>query len=226
MRAMFAREDALSFEGKEYQIPYRGPGATGLGKPLKSILHCEQPMPIYAATPDARRREAAPRWRRLLPGVDGPRAFDVFREPIEKGFKAAGGGKTSTIRRRAVRDAIMGDDVEAVHAPMPRQGHGALHRRHGRQATRTSTTTTRRGSATAMRRARSRICTLPGRRTRRWPLCPTQLVDACALVGPAARIRDRAQRWIEAGKKGHVGSMLIGTGQKPKALELMAELVL
>jgi alkanesulfonate monooxygenase SsuD/methylene tetrahydromethanopterin reductase-like flavin-dependent oxidoreductase (luciferase family) len=50
MRQVFAREQALSFEGREYQIPYRGPGSTGLGKPLKSILHCDQPIPIYAAT--------------------------------------------------------------------------------------------------------------------------------------------------------------------------------
>jgi hypothetical protein len=40
-------------------------------------------------------------------------------------------------------------------------------------------------------------------------------------VGPPERIRDRAQRWLAAGKKGHVGSMLIGSGQ-PKALEMMA----
>ena len=50
MRQVFAREQALNFDGKEYQIPFRGPGSTGLGKPLKSILHCEQPIPIYAAT--------------------------------------------------------------------------------------------------------------------------------------------------------------------------------
>jgi alkanesulfonate monooxygenase SsuD/methylene tetrahydromethanopterin reductase-like flavin-dependent oxidoreductase (luciferase family) len=55
MRQIFAREDALKFDGTEYQIPYRGPGSTGLGKPLKSILHCEQPIPIYAATLVSRR---------------------------------------------------------------------------------------------------------------------------------------------------------------------------
>ena len=38
---------------------------------------------------------------------------------------------------------------------------------------------------------------------------PDALVDACHLVGPPARIRDRLQRWVAAGKKGHVGSMLI-----------------
>ena len=42
--------------------------------------------------------------------------------------------------------------------------------------------------------------------------------------GPA-RIKDRCQRWIAAGKKGHVGTMVIGGGQ-PKALELLAQTLL
>ena len=36
---------------------------------------------------------------------------------------------------------------------------------------------------------------------------------------------DRVQRWLAAGKKGHVGAMLIRTEQ-PKALEVLAEAVL
>src|SRR6201993_3657904 len=39
VKKIFAREEALTYDGVRYQIPYRGPGATGLGKPLKSILH-------------------------------------------------------------------------------------------------------------------------------------------------------------------------------------------
>ena len=41
---------------------------------------------------------------------------------------------------------------------------------------------------------------------------PDALIDDVALVGPEARIRDRLQIWKEAGRKGHVGSMLIGGG--------------
>src|ERR1700723_1829983 len=39
LRKIFAREAPLEFQGSEYQVPYRGPGSTGLGKPLRSILH-------------------------------------------------------------------------------------------------------------------------------------------------------------------------------------------
>ena len=62
------------------------------------------------------------------------------------------------------------------------------------------------------------------------PTLPTSLRRAIMdgsdqPTGEAARIKDRAQRWQAAAKKGHVGSMLIGSGQ-PKALELMAEIML
>ena len=46
---------------------------------------------------------------------------------------------------------------------------------------------------------------------------PDALVDACHLVGPEARIRDRLQRWVDAGKKGHVGSMLVRASQPKDA---------
>jgi hypothetical protein len=44
-------------------------------------------------------------------------------------------------------------------------------------------------------------------------------------VGPSDRIRDRLQAWKEAGRKRHVGSLLMAGGQ-PKALQLLAEEIL
>src|SRR5438128_7901785 len=37
IRKIFAREEALTFHGERFRIPYDGPGSTGQGKPLKSI---------------------------------------------------------------------------------------------------------------------------------------------------------------------------------------------
>jgi F420-dependent oxidoreductase-like protein len=48
LRQIFARRTALQFQGNVYQIPYQGAGATGLGKPLKSLLYGRQ-IPIYLA---------------------------------------------------------------------------------------------------------------------------------------------------------------------------------
>ena len=66
---------------------------------------------------------------------------------------------------------------------------------------------------------------LSGRREEAMAAVPAELIDACHLIGPADRIRDRLQRWKEAGDRGEVGTMLIGGGQ-PEALQLVAETML
>src|SRR5271168_4081207 len=50
VRTILAREAAVEHHGKEFDIPYTGPGASGLGKPLKSILHGRKDMEIYTAS--------------------------------------------------------------------------------------------------------------------------------------------------------------------------------
>ena len=62
---------------------------------------------------------------------------------------------------------------------------------------------------------------LDGKKAEAAAAVPDALVDDVALVGPEARIRDRLQIWKEAGRKGHVGSMLIGGGGP--ALSVLAE---
>ncbi|MDP6692652.1 MAG: LLM class flavin-dependent oxidoreductase, partial [Alphaproteobacteria bacterium] len=50
MRAIWAREAPVAYDGKEISLPYTGEGSAGLGKPLKSILHCNPNIPIYLGT--------------------------------------------------------------------------------------------------------------------------------------------------------------------------------
>ena len=52
-----------------------------------------------------------------------------------------------------------------------------------------------------------------------------ELGHEVALCGPADRIKGMLDRWIDAGKKHHVGSMNLGAGQ-PEALRIVAEAVL
>ena len=49
IRRILAREAPLRHAGAHYRIPYDGEDATGLGKPLKSIVHGRRDMPIYLA---------------------------------------------------------------------------------------------------------------------------------------------------------------------------------
>ncbi len=63
-RKVVTREEPVKFDGQQYQIPYQGPGATGVGKPLRSITH-----PLRKAIP-------------VLLGAEGPKnvelAFEAF----------------------------------------------------------------------------------------------------------------------------------------------------
>ncbi len=225
MKRVFAREAALSFDGKEYQIPYRGPGATNLGKPLKSILHCEEPIPIYAATlTPAGVQAAAEVADGFFPIWMDPEQYSVFKDPIDKGFKAAGGGKSLTDFDVApFVTVILGDDVK--QCMMPIRGNMALYigGMGAKGKNFYNDYATRLGFGAAAEKIQDLF--LAGKKDEAMAAVPEELIDACHLVGPAARIRDRAQRWSAAAKKGEVGSMLIGSGQ-PKALELMAEIML
>jgi F420-dependent oxidoreductase-like protein len=224
LRAIFAREEALSFDGKEYQIPYRGPGSTGLGKPLKSILHCETPIPIYAATlTPAGVQAAAEVADGFFPVWMDPEQYKVFQEPIEKGFKAAGGKTLARFDVAPFVAVAMGDDVKACMAPL--KDHMALYigGMGAKDKNFYTDYATRLGFGDAARKIQELY--LAGRKEEAAANVPDALVDACHLVGPPARIKDRAQRWSDAGKKGQVGTMLLRS-QQPKALQLMAEVML
>ena len=224
MRRIFARESELTFDGKEYQIPYRGPGATGLGKPLKSILHAPGPIPIYAATlTPAGVAAAAEVADGFFPVWMDPDKYSVFAGPIEKGFAAAGGGKSlANFDVAPFVRVIVADDVAAAMQPL--REHMALY--IGGMGARGKNFYTDYATRLGFDEAAAKVqdLYLGGRRGEAAAAVPEALIDACHLVGPPARIKDRAQRWIAAGKKGHVGSMLIG-GDKT-ALAVMAEAVL
>ncbi len=225
MRKIFERQDALTFDGKEYQIPYRGPGSTGLGKPLKSIVHIDTPIPIYAATlTPAGVAAAAEVADGFFPVWMDPEQYKVFAEPIEKGFAAAGNGKSlDSFAICPFISVIMGDDVSACMAPIKNNmalyigGMGAKGKNFYTDYA------TRLGFGEAA--AKIQDLYLAGRKEEAVALVPDALVDACHLVGPAERIKERAQRWIDASKKKHVHSMLIRSDQ-PKALEILAKAML
>ena len=50
IRTILAREERLVHDGYHYQIPFTGEGSSGLGKPLKSILHGDPALKIYTAS--------------------------------------------------------------------------------------------------------------------------------------------------------------------------------
>ena len=118
IRQIMAREEPVTFQGDQYQLPSGGPGATGLGKPLKSLLHCEDDISIYAAsiTPHGV-RAAAEVADGFFPIWMDPQKHLVFERPISEGLKAGG-------RRREDFDiapfvtVIVGDRVDECMNPI------------------------------------------------------------------------------------------------------------
>lgn len=221
MRLIFARQGALTYDGKEYQVPYKGPGATGLGKPLKSILHCEERIPIYAATLTPAGVEAAAEVADgFFPVWMDPEQYSVFKAPIDKGFAKATDKSLANFDVAPFVTAIMGPDVKQCMLPV--RGNMALYigGMGARGKNFYNDYATRLGFGDAA--AKIQDLFLSGRKDEAMAAVPEELIDACHLLGPADRIKQRLARWKKAGASNQVGSMLIGSGQ-PEVLELIAK---
>ncbi len=219
LRSIFARERPLEHHGAHYDIPLRGPGTTGLGKPLKSILHSRQ-IPIYVAAIGpksvAQTAEIADGW---LPIFYSPeRAGRVYRPALEEGFARAGGGKGFADFDVSVAvTTLIGDDVPALlNAIKPLLalyigGMGARGKNYYNDLA------CRYGFEEAARKIQDLY--LDGKKAEAAAAVPDALVDEVSLVGPKERIRDRLSRWKEAEE---VGTLKLATNQV-EALRVVAE---
>ena len=223
LREIFAREKPLEFHGEIYDIPSTAEGASGLGKPLKSILHGNPDIPIYTASISPNGLRCA---GEVADGVfpmmlDPEKVDDVYLGHIEEGFAKA--SKPKTLDDFAIVPGvtvIISDDLE--QARMPVKGHMALY--IGGMGARSKNFYNDLAKRLGYEEAAVKIqdLFLDGKKMEAAAAVPDELVDAVHLVGPKDRIRDRLQAWKEAGKKGHVHTMNVGTPQ-PEALELVAE---
>ena len=224
MKQIFRREAPLSFEGDMYQLPYSGPGATGLGKPLKSILHCEEDIPIFAANITPKGVAAAAEvCDGFFPIWMDPEKYSVFADPIGEGFAAAGEKNLTQFEVSPFVTVVMGDNVEKCM--MPIRANMALY--IGGMGARSKNFYNNYATALGFGDAAVKIqdLFLAGRKDEAAAAVPAELIDACHLVGPAERIKERLGRWRTAASKGHVASMLLGC-QQPEVLELIANEVL
>ena len=92
MRKVFRREEGLTHDGKQIQLPYTGDGALGVGKPLKSILHMNPNIPIYlGAGNESTVRLCADVCDGLLPLGFTPGTMHEYLPWLEQGFERARG---------------------------------------------------------------------------------------------------------------------------------------
>jgi F420-dependent oxidoreductase-like protein len=221
LRSILAREAPLEFKGEHYEIPYAGPGATGLGKPLKSILHGRKDLPIWTASIGPKGVETSAEVADgLIPVWLNPERMDLLTPSIDAGFKRAAPGK----RRDAFAVApfvtcVVGDDLDRCR--MPVKGMLALY--IGGMGARGKNFYNDYAKRLGYEAEAARIqdLYLDGKKAEAMAAVPDELVDEIALLGPKARIVDRLGAWKTSG----VTDMLIG-GAQPEALRILAETLL
>ena len=208
------RRETVEHQGEHYRIPYDGPGATGLGKPLKLMLRpLRAEIPIYLAAIGPKNvalaAEIADGW---LPIFVDPERFDTAFGPSLAGAPAG-------FEIAATVNVLVGDDVQALRDALKpslalyvggmgakgKNFYNALMRRYGWEA----------------EAERIQELYLGGNQREAIQAVPDALVDAVALVGPKERIRDRLEAWRET----PVTTLIVGSPQ-PEALQVLAELVL
>jgi F420-dependent oxidoreductase-like protein len=215
IRRIFRRESPLEFHGEHYDVP--ASSGTGLGKPLKTIVHPLRPdLPIYLAAIGPKNvslaAEIADGW---LPTFYAPAHAKLFADALEEGLVRSGRERRS-FNVAPFAPVVLGDDVHACRDMVKPSlalyvgGMGAkgqnfyndLVRRYGYE-----------GEAEKVQELY-----LEGRKGEAAGAIPDGLVDEVALVGPKDRIAERLGLWREAG----VDILIAGTYQV-EALRALSE---
>ncbi len=223
IRQILAREAPLEFHGEMYDIPNTSKASSGLGKPLKSILHGNPQLPIYtAAISPAGLRCAAEVADGVFPMMYDPDKYDVLLKPfLEEGFASAVGEKSlDNFVVAPTTTVILHDNVDEAMALV--KPHLALY--IGGMGARDKNFYTEYAIRMGFEEQALRIqdLYLSGRKAEAIAAVPEELIDAVHLVGPAGRIKERLQAWKAAGQRKEVHTMIIGA-QQPEALDLLAK---
>src|SRR5262245_40820353 len=219
MRKVFERKDPVSHAGREISLPYTGPGALGVGKPLTSILHMNPRLPIWLGTGTEANvkltAEIADGW---LPLGFVPRLMPMLRPWLEEGFRRAGGGKgfaSFEIQPRA--EVAITDDVRGALARMKPRVALYVGGMGPRDKNFHKAMMLRRGFGDVAQKIQELF--LAKRKDEAVAAVPDEFCDEMSLVGPVGRIRERYSAWADSGITG----LTISTEQT-EAMELMASL--
>src|ERR1700761_4426977 len=223
IKQILAREKPLEFHGEQYSIPYDGPGASGLGRPLRSIAHGEPNVLFYTAsiTP-AGLRTAGEVADGNLPIFFSPDAPNVVTGPTLEGRKKVGKTMEGFDQAPFVRVRV-GPDVAACRDAVRPElalyigGMGARSKNYYNDV---AIKLGFEGEAKAIQ-----DYYLDGKKNEAAAAVPDKLIDEISLCGPAERIRDRLAAWKDAAKSGHVGTMVL-TAPDVEVLRVVAEAVL
>ena len=193
VRQVLRREGPVAHDGPEIRLPYDGPGSTGSGRPLKSILHPNPDLPIFLATGGPANvrltAEVADGW---LPLGFTPGSAHLYADDLAVGL-ARSGRTMADLEVQTGATLCLTDDVRSVldaakpGVAMRVGGYGTTQHNFHRDAM------VRRGFGEAA----ERITELfeAGRRDEAAAAVPDDYVDDGALIGSEARIAERFEQW-------------------------------
>lgn len=224
LRKIFAREEPLQYESEHYQIPYKGPGATGLGKPLKSILKPNPDIRIYtAAIALGGLRTAGEVADGVQPIFMSPEKADLITKPVLEGMAKA--GRPQSLESFDITPFVkvaMGPDLDKCRDQLRPEvalyvgGMGAREKNFYNDYAK------RLGYEDAAVEIQDAF--LGGRRKEAMAAVPDKMIDELFLVGTPDRIKGRLKEWKAAAAGNKVGTMLL-SGANLDVLRLAAEAV-
>ncbi|MEX2247842.1 MAG: LLM class F420-dependent oxidoreductase [Dehalococcoidia bacterium] len=194
IRRIVARDAPLEFSGRHYQVPFAG--GTGLGKPLKSIVHpLRRDIPIYLGAEGpknvAMTAEIADGW---MPVFFSPKSDPYYRAALAEGFARPTARCTpDDFEVAAAVSIIVNDDVEAaadMMRPMVALYVGGM---GAREANFHYDVVARLGYEGECRQIQQLY--LEGKRREAMAAVPTRLIEDIAIIGPAGKVKDRLAEW-------------------------------
>lgn len=211
IRTILRREEPVTSEGPHYPLPY--PGGTGLGKPLRSIVH-----PLRADIPIIIAAEGPKNVALAVEIGDGwmPIFYSPYRTEV---YSSSLSGMKPGFEIPCVATLALGDDVAAClmmvkwHLAFYIGGMGAKDQNFHLDVI------GRLGFAEEAKRVQELF--LSGDRPAAAAAVPDELADEISLAGPAGRIKERLDAW----RASPVTTLLLGT-RDPAALRLVADALL
>ncbi|RMF16136.1 MAG: LLM class F420-dependent oxidoreductase [Candidatus Dadabacteria bacterium] len=222
VKKILAREEPLEFHGEFFDIPFRGEHSKGLGKPLKSMIHPTEPIPIHLGS-------MAPKGQQLCGEIcDGvhltcmiPEKHEVITDNLKAGFEKRTDGKKwedfEIIPMVAVALTESVDLAQGAMYPLKYQlalyigGMGAKNKNFYKDFW------VRSGFEEESNRIQELF--LNGDREGAVRAVTDEMVQAAYLVGTRDQIAERFEAW----KNSPATTIMVGAIQ-PEAIRLLAEL--
>jgi F420-dependent oxidoreductase-like protein len=194
VRQVLARREPVTSDGPHYPLPF--PGGTGLGKPLKPIVHplrSDIPIILGAEGPKnvALAAEIADGW---FPIFFSPRAMSSFDAALDEGFARPGARHTvDDFEVLAFAPTVITDDLETAadgFRPFLALYVGGM---GAKEMNFHFDVFARMGYEEAATKIQDAY--LDGRKDDAAAAVPTSMVEDIALVGPVEKIRDDLEAW-------------------------------